>query len=100
VEPLVRLCRLCQTRPVTAARLKWHDYRCHPCRKLTPAYHAANARYERTERRTRLERARNKRRIWIGQRYHSFAASPELAQRINAHLKGRLNAFKGQQAGA
>lgn len=46
-------------------------------------------------------RANNARRILIAQRYHSFASSAAEAQAINAHIKGRLHAFKqGQQSRA
>jgi hypothetical protein len=91
----VRLCRLCKVKPVSAARAKWSDFRCNPCRNASPATLAAKARYVETPRGKAISDARNQRtnarRIWIGGRYHSAAKSAELAHTINAHIKERLN---------
>jgi hypothetical protein len=77
-----------------------HDYRCSRCRNGSPSGLLAMHRYSRTEKRRVKVRQRNKQRIHIGGEYHSFVQSAEQASRINAHIKGRLNAFKGQQARA
>jgi hypothetical protein len=100
----LRLCRLCKVKPVSEARAKWSDFRCNPCRNASPATLAAKARYVETPRGKAISDARNQRtnarRIWIGGRYHSAAATAELAQKINAHIKDRLNEpFARQSAG-
>ena len=95
-----RLCRLCQERPVSPARIRAWDYRCSRCRGATPASKAAQYRHNRTERRRASKQARGRKRIFIGRQYHSYAATQEQAERINAHIKSRLNAFERQQTGA
>jgi hypothetical protein len=100
----MRLCRLCKVKPVSAARAKWSDYRCDPCRNRAPSSLAAKARYDDTPRGQAKAHARNQRtnarRIWVGRQYHSAATSAEQAQIVNAHIKERVLAFKqGQQDG-
>lgn len=94
----LRLCRVCQTRPCSAARARQHDYRCNPCRKQTPAYRDAEWRYRRTEKRMATRRELNRNRIYIGKRYHSAAKTAEQAQRINALIKEQLFGFKQRQS--
>jgi hypothetical protein len=100
----MRLCRLCKVKPVSAARAKWSDFRCNPCRNASPAALAAKARHQGSPRQRATSLVRNKRtnarRIFIGKRYHSAAKSAELARAINAHIKDRLNeSFSRQSAG-
>lgn len=93
----VRLCRLCHERPVSPARMRAWDYRCNRCRNRTPASKAATYRHNRTEKRKARKQQLGRRRIFVGRQYHSYAATQEQAERINAHVKDRLNAFKRQQ---
>jgi hypothetical protein len=100
----VRLCRLCAARPVPACRIAHRDYRCNPCRSQYASHKAHAKRYYASPRGRELHRRRSKtynpKRIFIGQTYHSTAASVEQAQRINAHIKERVLGFKqGQQGG-
>jgi hypothetical protein len=97
VEPVVRLCRLCNERPVCASRLKAWDYRCSRCRNATPAHRTASKRYRGSARGRAVNERSNHRRIWIGRGYHSRATSLELAAVVNAHTKERLRAFTSAQ---
>jgi hypothetical protein len=93
-----RLCRLCNERHVSPSRLREQDYRCTRCRNNTPAGRQAKARYNRKPERVAASRRRGRLRIFIGKKYHSTVKSAEEAERINAHIKERLSAFKqGQQ---
>jgi hypothetical protein len=49
--------------------------------------------------RQRHSQRTNKKRIYVGGDYHSMGKTVEQAERINAHVKGRLNAFKGLKGG-
>ena len=75
-------------------RLDGSGYRC------TVKRRAANRAYQRRSEKARAAiNDRNRRRIRIGEGYHSLAASVEQAQVINAHIRRRLDEFKqGQQA--
>ena len=65
---------------------------------------AARARYRQTahgkakrqeaERHNAAKAARAGRRLWIGHRYVGMAPTVEVAQRIRAHILGRLHGFK------
>lgn len=89
-----RLCRLCGKRPVPPSRLARQDYRCSRCRAQTPAYQAYKRRRDATPRNRARAAERAKKRIYVGTKYHSMAATAEDARRINAHVKDRVNAFK------
>jgi hypothetical protein len=91
----VRLCRLCNERPVSVSRIAQQDYRCSRCRNNTPAGKQSKARYNRKPERVAVSRRRGRLRIFIGKKYHSIVGSAEEAERINAHIKERLIAFKG-----
>jgi hypothetical protein len=93
----VRLCRLCNERPVSPSRLREQDYRCSRCRHRTPAQQAAVRRWRRTPKGREVDAQVRQRRIFIGTRYHSLVKSAEEAERINAHIKAELSAFKQKQ---
>jgi hypothetical protein len=44
--------------------------------------------------------ATSRKMIRIGRRYVGYAKTVADAERINAHIRGKLNAFKGRQGGA
>jgi hypothetical protein len=98
VEQVVRLCRLCAVRPVPACRIAHRDYRCNSCRSQYASHKASNKRQDASPRGRELHRLRSKtynpKRIFIGQTYHSTAASAEQAARIGAHIKERLCHFR------
>jgi hypothetical protein len=98
VEPVVRKCRLCNERPVCPSRLLEQDYRCSRCRNASPALKAANARWRRTLTGRETTARTNAKRIFIGDTYHSTAATPELAAVVNAHIKERVLGFKQRLA--
>lgn len=89
-----RLCRLCHERPVPASRLRWSDYRCSRCRRASPAYRASRVKYDASPARMARQRVkgakRASKRIFVGERYHSMAATAEQARAINLHIKERL----------
>jgi hypothetical protein len=93
----MRLCRLCGERAVSPSRENAHDYRCSRCRSRTPAAKAALAKYMRTEKGQAIRKTDNGRRIRIGKEHHSRAATPDVAQRINAHIKERIREFRSDQ---
>jgi hypothetical protein len=99
VHTVVRLCRICGERPANAARVKHWDYRCNPCRKQSPSHRAWRQRNDRTPKERARAAERAKKRIMVGAHYHSMAKTAEDAQRINAHIKVRLNAFTRLQTG-
>jgi hypothetical protein len=91
---LVRRCRLCQRGHVSPARLKAGDYRCNRCRSASPSHKAARARYSQKPDRRAAESRRNRKRIYVGQEYHSVAATADTARIVNAHIKERMCHFR------
>ncbi len=73
------------------------DYVCSRCRSRTASAAQARAEWRRTDGGKRSIQRLNACRIMIGQVYHSFAASPEQAALINAHIKDRRHAFEQRQ---
>lgn len=60
---------------------------------------ASYQRYAQSERCAASRERKNKRRIFVGERYHSSVSTAADAQRINAHIKERRIAFSRQQSG-
>jgi hypothetical protein len=81
-------------RPISAASLARHRYRCNHCRNSTPAALARYRRYRQSAKgratTAKQNEQKNSRRIFIGETYHSLADSSGTAHRINAHIKDRL----------
>ena len=95
-----RLCRICHERHVPPGAMRRHDYRCTRCRHQAPSHQRAERVYEQSEKRRLKGSITNLRRIFIGHEYAGRAETAALAATINAHIRGRLRAFKRQQTGA
>jgi hypothetical protein len=94
---MTRLCRLCGERPVAPSRQKARDYRCTRCRRQTPSQQAACKRWRQTPSGRATDARTRARRIFVGQAYHSVAATAEDARALNLHIRERRRAFiKGQ----
>jgi hypothetical protein len=93
----VRLCRLCNVRPVSPSRMKAQDYRCSRCRNATPAHVNATRRYRTAAKGHAANTHCNQRRIWVGRQYHSRAVTVELAAVVNATIKERMCRFRETQ---
>lgn len=66
--------------------------------KATRARYRASAKGKAKEAAANVEK--NTRRTWIGRRYIGMAETPELADVVNSHTRGRLLGFKQEQRGA
>lgn len=91
---MVKMCRKCAERPASPAKVKHRQYICAKCHNAQPTNRAARARYRASARGREVRRVMNvvsnRRRIYIGKRYHSQAATVEQADAINTRIKERL----------
>lgn len=87
------LCRCCHTHQVVPSRARARDYRCARCIDTTPAAVARIARYRATAKGRAKAARSNRKRIRVGDEYHSYVSSVETAEAINAHIRQRRQAF-------
>jgi len=88
-----RLCRVCNDRQAMPSRIRRRDYRCSRCIHQSAHGQARLARYNAGAARRRAQARSNAKRIFVGNTYHSQAATAEQAKRINAHVKERQREF-------